>query len=322
MGAGASLSHLPEAMTKSECMILIGSSFSEEMWKTHAVNGKIARDVLLQLYAAGTDKITHQMDITSLQEGRSDLSESTEIMSNPSTSRTSFSGSNKQSSPSNVHCNDSLSENISSIPLIDETIVHITSSDGSSSYVGTCYEGKPHGKGKFTFKSGAFYDGEFCLGKKNGQGLYKYSSGAIYCGEWKNDMRDGQGVYRLPSGDEYRGGWKENLKSGQGRYTYVSVDGGVYTGQWKHDKKHGFGTYDYSNGDVYAGYWVVGKKSGSGKYTYSSGEVYEGDWNANLMHGYGKYSDASGKISYEGEYKYGSIFNFASITDPSISTST
>mmetsp|Transcript_29648 Transcript_29648/g.54873 ORF Transcript_29648/g.54873 Transcript_29648/m.54873 type:complete len:330 (-) Transcript_29648:1262-2251(-) len=321
MGAGASLSHLPETMTKSDCMILVGSSFSEEMWSTHSTNGVITRDSLLKLYTARTDSITHGLDIITLKEGSTDNSDTTDMISSPVTAKTNGTvcPSSGGSDPSQLNEIAPATDNDSSyrdIPVYDDTIVSLTSPDGSSSYEGTCHEGKPHGKGRFTFKSGAFYEGQYYLGKKHGQGIYKYNSGAIYCGEWKDDKKHGQGVYRLPSGDEYRGFWEDNVKSGQGRYSYVSVDGGVYTGEWKHDKKHGMGTYEYINGDVYKGYWLVGKKNGSGVYTYSSGEQYDGDWNANLMHGHGKFSDASGKVAYEGEYKFGNIFNFASVTDP------
>jgi hypothetical protein len=323
MGAGASLSHLPETMTKSDCMILVGSSFSEEMWTTHSSNGVMTRESLLKLYTDRTDTITHGLDISTLKEGSTDTSDTSDMITSP-LSKQKKKNTNCPSSDittlTTPQTNDTVTDTTldpSEIPLVDDTIVSLSSPDGFSTYEGTCHEGKPHGNGKFTFKSGAFYEGQYRLGKKHGQGIYKYSSGAIYCGEWKNDKKHGQGVYRLPSGDEYRGSWEDNAKSGTGRYSYVSVDGGVYTGDWKHDKKHGVGTYVYTNGDTYTGYWVVGKKSGSGKYIYSTGEQYEGDWNANLMHGHGKFFDASGKIAYEGEYKFGNIFSFASTTDPS-----
>jgi hypothetical protein len=314
MGAGASLSHLPETMTKSDCMILVGSSFSEDMWTTHSSDGVMTRDSLLQLYTARTDSITHGLDIVTLKEGSADNSDTTDMINSPVRKEPSVTKHENLPQPLSTVLENTPGPNTSVIPLLDDTIVNLTSPDGSSTYEGTCYEGKPHGQGKFTFQSGAFYEGEYILGKKHGQGIYKYNSGAIYCGEWKHDKKHGQGVYRLPSGDEYRGGWEDNLKSGQGRYSYVSVDGGVYTGEWKHDKKHGMGTYVYTNGDKYVGYWVVGKKNGSGKYTFASGEVYDGDWNANLMHGHGTFCDATGKVAYEGEYKFGNIFNFSSTT--------
>ena len=320
-------------MTKSDCMILVGSSFSEEMWITHSIDGVMTRESLLQLYTTRTDNITHGLDIVSLKEGSTDNSDTTDMIDSPISKKNKKTvdaqeGSSCKSSvkpvitrtPS-VQTLEAIGDTtVNSIPLPDESIVSLTSPDGSSTYEGTCYDGKPHGQGKFTFKSGAFYEGQYVMGKKHGQGIYKYSSGAIYGGEWKDDKRHGQGVYRLPSGDEYRGGWENNVKNGHGRYSYVSVGGGVYTGDWKHDKKHGMGTYVYTNGDTYSGYWLLGKKSGTGKYVYSSGEEYDGDWNANLMHGYGKFSDANGKVAYEGEYKFGNIFNFASCcTDPSSS---
>ena len=303
MGAGASLSHLPEQLTKSECMILAGGSFSEQVWTEHSSGGKLNRGTLMRI--AG--------DLKGISVGGKDLEGVSLGGSGGSVTEIDEESDTTQAT---TRRSMTLPQQDEEINIKDETVHHITSSDGSSTYEGTLLDGTFHGQGKLTFQSGAFYEGQFSFGKKHGQGLCKYNSRAIYCGEWINDKRNGQGVYKLPSGDEYRGGWKDNEKYGQGKYIYLSVDGGVYTGEWKHDKKHGYGTYQYSNGDSYTGYWLMGKKSGTGKYTYASGEVYEGEWSGNVMHGQGKFSDEKGAIAYEGEYKNGSIFNFVSNTDP------
>ena len=324
MGAGASLSHLPETMTKSECMVLVGSSFSDDMWTAHSHKGVITRESLLQIYTSRTDRLTQGLDMVTLKVGSANTKNMSNLTKNkskedpppPPIIRPTRSKPSTYSPETDTDSDRDLNTSEKVVSM-----VQLTAPDGSSTYEGSCCEGVPHGVGKFSFKSGAFYEGGYRMGSKHGRGICKYTSGAIYCGEWVADKRDGQGVLRLPSGDEYRGEWEANVKSGQGRYSYGSVDGGVYTGEWKHDQKHGTGTYVYTNGDTYSGYWVMGKKSGAGKYTYASGEVYDGDWNANVMHGHGKFCDATGKVAYEGAYKFGSIFNFgAPSTSPGDNT--
>ena len=301
MGAGASLSHLPETMTKSECMVLVGSSFSDDMWTAHSHKGVITRESLLQIYTTRTDRLTQGLDMVTLKVGSANTKNMSNLTKNkskedpppPPIIRPSRSKPSTYSPETDTDSDRDLNTSEKVVSM-----VQLTAPDGSSTYEGSCCEGVPHGVGKFSFKSGAFYEGGYRMGSKHGRGICKYTSGAIYCGEWE-----------------------ANVKSGQGRYSYGSVDGGVYTGEWKHDQKHGTGTYVYTNGDTYSGYWVMGKKSGAGKYTYASGEVYDGDWNANVMHGHGKFCDATGKVAYEGAYKFGSIFNFgAPSTSPGDNT--
>ena len=45
-----------------------------------------------------------------------------------------------------------------------------------------------HGKGKFFYKAGGVYDGQWECGKINGLGTLYYASGDIaYHGQWKNE---------------------------------------------------------------------------------------------------------------------------------------
>lgn len=49
-------------------------------------------------------------------------------------------------------------------------------------------EGKRHGKGKFFYKEGSYYDGEWKENKMHGFGTLYYPDGRIaYQGEWKED---------------------------------------------------------------------------------------------------------------------------------------
>lgn len=55
-------------------------------------------------------------------------------------------------------------------------------------------DGKRHGRGKFFYKEGSYYDGEWKENKMDGYGTLYYPDGRIaYQGEWKDDEFDGKG---------------------------------------------------------------------------------------------------------------------------------
>ena len=43
-----------------------------------------------------------------------------------------------------------------------------------------------HGKGKFTYDDG-FYEGQFEFGRKHGVGKYSFKDGSVYDGDWYNN---------------------------------------------------------------------------------------------------------------------------------------
>lgn len=45
--------------------------------------------------------------------------------------------------------------------------------------------GKPHGKGVYTWANGEVYEGEWVNGLKEGQGIWKGIFGDSYIGEWR-----------------------------------------------------------------------------------------------------------------------------------------
>jgi hypothetical protein len=53
------------------------------------------------------------------------------------------------------------------------------------------YKGKVHGKGKYTFKNGDVYDGE-----------------------WRNQLQNGYGVFTT-KGETYKGTWIDGIKVGE-----------------------------------------------------------------------------------------------------------
>jgi hypothetical protein len=54
---------------------------------------------------------------------------------------------------------------------------------------------KKHGKGKYTFQAGGFYDGTFQFGQIKGEGHFLYKSGNEYFGEMNHDAKVGVGKF-------------------------------------------------------------------------------------------------------------------------------
>ena len=84
-------------------------------------------------------------------------------------------------------------------------------------YEGDLINGKCDGNGKYVFKTGDFYIGQFKNGLREGKGTQYYKNEKIqYKGNWKNDMRNGSGKYYYENGDYFIGFWKDNIKIGKG----------------------------------------------------------------------------------------------------------
>ncbi|MCL2722582.1 MAG: hypothetical protein FWD47_14730 [Treponema sp.] len=142
-------------------------------------------------------------------------------------------------------------------------------------YEGDTFEGKHHGKGKFTGTNGKSFEGEWKYGKQHGKGIYKDAN------------------------EEYDGDWVDGKSHGKGKR---SDNDGVYEGDFENGSKHGNGKFIWKNGDVYEGDWNDGERTGKGKYTWPNGTIYEGDWVENKRIGMGKTTYPGGKIE-EGRYE-------------------
>lgn len=53
------------------------------------------------------------------------------------------------------------------------------------------------GKGKYTFKNGDIYEGEWKQNNYHGKGTLLYHDGTYFKGLWKNDLKHGQGMLYL-----------------------------------------------------------------------------------------------------------------------------
>ncbi|KAF5831385.1 MORN repeat-containing protein 2 [Dunaliella salina] len=63
-----------------------------------------------------------------------------------------------------------------------------------------------------------------------GHGKFTYASGACYDGQWENGVYQGYGKYTWPDGRSYEGEWQQNKMHGNGKYT--DANGHKWAGQF------------------------------------------------------------------------------------------
>ena len=76
---------------------------------------------------------------------------------------------------------------------------------------------------------------------QEGQGRYQWKDGNHYIGEWKNGEICGKGVFVWTNGNRYDGYWEEGVPKGNG--TFKWPDGSFYVGNWSKDPREQNGTY-------------------------------------------------------------------------------
>ena len=109
-------------------------------------------------------------------------------------------------------------------------------------FVGQC-DGWGVANGMASVTGTATYVGEFKDGKKHGYGVKTWRSGEQYVGHFANDMKSGYGIYKWPAKDaRYPGDQAAGARD-------------IYIGQFLNDQREGEGTYTWSSGDVYRGQW-------------------------------------------------------------------
>ena len=69
------------------------------------------------------------------------------------------------------------------------------------------------GNGYYKNKEGE-YDGFWKNNKKDGQGKYTFKNGDLYMGEFKVDMFNGQGILLYSNGNKTIGTWENNKRNG------------------------------------------------------------------------------------------------------------
>ena len=84
------------------------------------------------------------------------------------------------------------------------------------------------------------YNGNFKAGKKSGKGKFVWKNGEKYEGNFENDLRNGFGVYtysKEDAGDYHEGHWKDDKKSGKGKLVFkdgTKQEGIFENGSLKH----------------------------------------------------------------------------------------
>jgi hypothetical protein len=125
---------------------------------------------------------------------------------------------------------------------------------------------------------------------RHGPGRYQWKDGRVYEGNYAHDLRDGQGVFTFRSKDVYTGSFVKGKCSGYGRVEFAGGRG-YFEGEWLAGKYHGKGKLcqrcEVRNGTpgnsdaafmVYEGEFASGKLHGSGKKTSPDGTVEVGYW--------------------------------------------
>ncbi|MCH2043673.1 MAG: caspase family protein [Saprospiraceae bacterium] len=107
------------------------------------------------------------------------------------------------------------------ILLVEQTQAQCTTGDCSN------------GKGRYVYKNGDKYIGEFKDNKRHGRGNYYYTSGNIYKGQFSDNNRHGYGTYTWKNGDTYIGEYKDNKRHGEGTYYFVNNSRPAIKGVWK-----------------------------------------------------------------------------------------
>ena len=76
-------------------------------------------------------------------------------------------------------------------------------------YEGDFFKNKIEGNGKYIYKSGYYYIGQFKNGERNGKGIQYYPNGNIrYEGDFVDDLYDGNGKVFFEGGQYYVGQFK------------------------------------------------------------------------------------------------------------------
>ena len=156
----------------------------------------------------------------------------------------------------------------------------------------------PNGKGvKYNPDGTKLFEGNFVDGRFEGVGRYYYKNGRFFIGNYKNGFREGKGIIYYENGKVmFESNYVEDRREGPGKF--VCEDGSYYIGSFENGLFNGKGREYYSNGKPrYKGDYVDGKREGKGKYIWRDGEYYVGHEKNDLRHGKGtQYAQGGGVL--------------------------
>ena len=120
-------------------------------------------------------------------------------------------------------------------------------------YRGSFLDGKPHGHGKIVWDGDkTSYEGTWEHGLRK-KGKYTFPSGDYYNGQWSRNKQHGRGVY-VSLDSYYKGEWKDGNRHGVGTVKFKN-DKTVFTGKYKNGIRHGCGVTKRP-GWIY-GEWII-----------------------------------------------------------------
>ena len=188
------------------------------------------------------------------------------------------------------------------------TITYMSHGDGDvgkpHTYTGQVYDGYRHGKGTYTFPSGAKYIGNFNMSRFHGKSKYIYkknkTSGNYKCdakdGKWKETFHNEYVLHSSTgSSSSFVGNYKNNYRT-RGTYTNKHKK---YTGEYEDSLYNGKGTLEYKNGEKYEGNFNDGKYNGDGVLTYPKTDTrlkFEGVFYDGKANGLGKLTYKNGDV--------------------------
>lgn len=82
---------------------------------------------------------------------------------------------------------------------------------GAHEYRGMFADGKPHGKGAYSWQNGDRYEGDWFDGKMHGRGSLVEAGGDKYEGDWLDGKMHGRGTLTLRNGKQYEGNFADGV---------------------------------------------------------------------------------------------------------------
>ncbi|OMJ79020.1 hypothetical protein SteCoe_21051 [Stentor coeruleus] len=101
-----------------------------------------------------------------------------------------------------------------------------------------------HGKGRFIFNNGEYYEGLWNKGKMHGYGIYKYQNDCIFKGNFINGIKNGRGQLQLKNGLKITAIWVNDILEGEGNIFFNEA---IINARWVNGKIYQYGKFKNIN---------------------------------------------------------------------------
>ena len=129
-------------------------------------------------------------------------------------------------------------------------------------YVGAWNKSKKHGKGRYMFSCGDFYDGDFHHDKAQGEGIYRYAaSGNVFAGSSATTRRTAEACTCGRVAVDTTGAGRTTISTERG----LSIREPAFQGRVFAQQKHGRGIFTWNTGNEYKGLFADDKLCGLGE---------------------------------------------------------